>query len=122
MEKQIIDGPMNVDERLELEKYMYNDIKDSIANEVRFRSITWYELSTFNSFYSELLEIEDNDGNIVGKGIETGEYKFILNEKTEDDFITAFGYARRKACEEYKKKHAPNPMTWMAPIIGGMGG
>ena len=39
MEKQIIDGPMNVDERLELEKYMYNDIKDSIEKEGNFRAL-----------------------------------------------------------------------------------
>lgn len=112
---------MDIDERLELEKYMYNDIKDSIAKEGSFKGLAWYELSTFNSFYSELLEIEDNDGNIVGEGIETGEYKFILNEKTEDDFIIAFAYAREKACREYREENKISPLAWMGPLIAGIG-
>ena len=122
MEKQIIDGPMDIDERLELIEYMYNDINNSMENEGRFKSFAQYKLSTFNSFYSELQEIADNEGKIIGRGIETDEYIFILNEKTEDNFICAFQTANRKACKQYENKHAPNPMTWMAPIIGGMGG
>ena len=53
---------------------------------------------------------------------EDGDYEYLITEENESDFEDAFWSARDRACREYRKKHELNPMTWMAPIIGGCGG
>ena len=120
MEKQIIDGPMDIDQRINLENVIYDIVKTSMDQ--RCLSMAGGETYCSVDFFSELNEVTDDFGNVLGKGLETEDSIYILNEMSESDFTTAFLEGRDKAIQEIKKKNAPNPMTWMAPIIGGMGG
>ena len=120
MEKQIIDGPMDIDQRIKLESAIYDIVKTSMNQ--RCLSMAWWETYCSVDFFNELNEVTDDFGNVLGKGIETEDCIYVLNGMSESDFTTAFLDGRDRAIQEIKKKHAPNPMTWMAPIIGGMGG
>ena len=112
MEKQIIDGHLSTQEKEELENQIYESVKDSLR--YSGLSITWHEMASFEVYFDG---VEDGTGII-----ELGCCRYRVNEKNKSDFVDAFENARERACEEYKNKHRLNPMTWMAPFIGGMGG
>lgn len=107
MEKKIITEPLDIEQSIELTTFMYNRMIDTMTQSGL--SIVWYETSSMMDFFEEMPEICDDEGNIVGEGIETSDYKFVLNNKTISDFEEAFWSARKRACEEYKRKHEYNP-------------
>lgn len=113
---------MDTNQRCELKEYMYNRFKNSLAREGSFKGVDWYELCTMRKFFGEFQIISDKDGNQIGVGLENVKYKYILNEKTESDFINAFAIARKKACDEFKRKDKINPLVWMGPLLCNFGG
>lgn len=119
MEKQIITGPLDIEQRIDLKKYMYNCIRDSM--EKNNLDVSWYESCSMRSFFRELTEIRDEDGNRIGDGLETSEYKFVLNDKTISCFRTAFSCAREKAIGEMRNNEI-SPLVWMGPLLANFGG
>ena len=112
MEEQIIDGRLNAQEKEEVENQIYESVKDSLK--YSGLSITWHEMASFGVYF---------DGVEEGTGIiELGGCRYRVTEKNKCDFVEAFEEAREKACREYREEHKLNPMTWVAPFIGGMGG
>ena len=108
MEKQIIDGHLNAQQREDLKNQIYDNIKDSI--EYSGLTITWHEMVSFDVYFDDkdIIELEEN--------------VYRITEENMEEIWSAFEDAREEACREYREEHKLNPMTWMAPIIGGMGG
>ena len=112
MEKQIISGHLSTQEKEELENQIYESVKDSLR--YSGLSITWHKMASFEVFCDG---VEDGTGII-----ELGCCRYKVTEENKCDFVEAFEEAREKACSEYREEHKLNPMNWMAPFIGGMGG
>ena len=118
MEKQIISGPLSAQQKRELESYIYNRINDSLR--YSGLSVVWHESVDFSGYFSDMDEICDENGKECDI-LDTGDYEYRINQDNEVDFAEAFEAARDMACGEYRKKNELNPMTWMAPFIGGCG-
>ena len=117
MEKQIIDGPMDIDQRIKLESAIYDIVKTSMDQ--RCLSMAWWETYCSADFFDELNEVSDDSGNVLGKGIETEDYIFVLNGMSESDFTTAFLEGKERAMLESKDEISP--LAWMGPLIAGIG-
>ena len=118
MEKQIIDGPMDIDQRINLENVIYDIVKTSMDQ--RCLSMAWWETYCSVDFFNELNEVTDDFGNVLGKGIETEDCIYILNRESEFDFTTAFLYGKEKAIQEINEDEI-SPLAWMGPLIAGIG-
>lgn len=116
MEKQIIDGPMDIDQRINLESAIYDIVKTSMNQ--RCLSMAWWETYCSADFFDELNEVTDDSGNVLGKGIETEDCIYILNRESEFDFTTAFHYGKEKAMIN---EDEISPLAWMGPLIAGIG-
>lgn len=119
MEKQIITGALDKQHKERLESYMYDHINDSL--QYSGLSVVWHESVGFRGYFGYLDEICDDNGKMCDV-LDTGDYEYRITDENEADFEDAFWSARNRACREYRKKHELNPMTWMAPLIGGCGG
>lgn len=117
MEKQIIDGPMDIDQRINLENVIYDIVKTSMDQ--RCLSMAWWETYCSADFFDELNEVSDDSGNVLGKGIETEDCIFVLNGMSESDFTTAFLEGKERAM--LKNKDEISPLAWMGPLIAGIG-
>jgi len=117
MEKQIIDGPMDIDQRIKLESAIYDIVKTSMDQ--RCLSMAWWETYCSADFFDELNEVSDDSGNVLGKGIETEDCIFVLNGMSESDFTTAFLEGKERAMLENKDEISP--LAWMGPLIAGIG-
>ena len=119
MEKQIITGPLSERQMDELEEY----IRDRVNDSLRYGglSVVWHESVGFAGYFDDLDELCDESGDVC-RILDTGDCEYRITAENESDFVAAFEAARDEACREWRKKHELNPMTWMAPIIGGCGG
>lgn len=117
MEKQIIDGPMDIDQRIKLESAIYDIVKTSMNQ--RCLSMAWWETYCSADFFDELNEVSDDSGNVLGKGIETEDCIFVLNGMSVSDFTTAFLEGKERAMLENKDEISP--LAWMGPLIAGIG-
>ena len=100
MEKQIIDGPLTIDQKLELETSMYYDIKWTMYI---YGPDSWFKECSVLDFYSRsgrLEDIIDRDGCKKGKGIVTQKQQYILDEKTAKNLEEVFDKAMEKVCNE----------------------
>lgn len=117
MEKQIITGPLDEHHKDLLENYFRDRVEDSL--QYGGLSVVWHESVGFRGYF-DLFDTVDEDGYLHSV-LDTGDCEYLITEENESDFEAAFGNARDEACREWMKKHELNPMTWMAPAIGGCG-
>ena len=91
----------------------FNELEDFLQTVVLRESFaTWAEdkieyLATVEMddyFLPEYPEFETDDGEYLGKGIDTISNKYILNDETRDDIVRAFNMARDAAYEEWKEE------------------
>ena len=115
MEKQIIIGPLDIEQRIALEEYMYNKIKEAMRNDGK--CVAWYELSEMSDFFN-IDEIWDDNGKPCAV-LDTEECRYIINDPNEFDIQLAFIDARDRACREFKNKNGIDPLAWMGALIGG---
>ena len=62
-----------------------------------------YETCSMDNYFTEWDLIWDDDGNLIGEGLDTISSNFILNDNTRADFEKAFNQARNAAISEYKE-------------------
>jgi hypothetical protein len=117
MEKTIITGPLSERQKEALESHFLERVNDSL--QYGGLSVVWHESVGFRGYF-DLADTWDDDGNLYSV-LDTGDCEYRITEENEADFEAAFGNARDEACREWRKKHELNPMTWMAPAIGGCG-
>ena len=116
MEKQIITGPLDIAQRIALEEYMYNKIKDAMRYDGK--CVAWYELSEMSDFF-DIDELWDDNGKQCDV-LDTEECRYLMDSQNEFDIQFAFIDARDRACREYKTEI--DPLAWMGSLIGGCGG
>jgi len=119
MEKQVITGRLSEQQKEWLESGMYDLINDSLV--YSGLGITWHELVNFRCYFDDMDKICDENGEICDV-LNMEDCEYWITKENEVDFEDVFWSARKRACEEYRKKHELNPMTWMAPLIAGCGG
>lgn len=79
----------------------YNDKKDYLSH------LAWYKDCEMNDYFGGgFEEIWDENGEKVGEGLNTINYKFVLNDDTRTDFESAFEQARDEAFEARLKEIA----------------
>ena len=113
MEKQIITGPLDTAQRIALEEYMYNKIKDAMRYDGK--CVAWYKLSEMSDFF-DIDELRDYNGKQCAL-LDTEECRYMIDEKNDSDIQLAFIEARDRACKEYKTEI--DPLAWMGSLIGG---
>jgi hypothetical protein len=116
MEKQIITGPLDIAQRIALEEYMYNKIKDAMRYDGK--CVAWFELLEMSDFF-DIDELWDDNGKPCDV-LDTEECRYIMDDQNEFDIQLAFIDARDRACREYKTEI--DPLTWMGSLIGGCEG
>ena len=116
MEKQIITGPLDTAQRIALEEYMYNKIKDAMRYDGK--CVAWYKLSEMSDFF-DTDELWDDNGKQYDV-LDTEECRYMMDDQNKFDIQLAFIEARDKACREYKTEI--DPLAWMGALIGGCGG
>ncbi|MBQ6156390.1 MAG: hypothetical protein IJK22_07285 [Bacteroidales bacterium] len=103
MEKQIITGPLDIAQRIALEEYMYNKIKDAMRYDGK--CVAWYELSEMSDFF-DIDELWDDNGKQCDV-LDTEERRYMMDDENEWDIRSAFVNARDRACREKIKEDNP---------------
>lgn len=66
-------------------------------------NVEWYKNCTMDEYFTEWVQIWDEDDDFIGEGLDTIAHKFVLNDDTRPSFMAAFEQARRTALEEYEE-------------------
>lgn len=103
MEKQIITGPLDTAQRIALEEYMYNKIKDAMRYDGK--CVVWYELSEMSDFF-DIDELRDDNGKQCAL-LDTEECRYMVDDENKFDIQLAFIDARDRACREKIKDDNP---------------
>lgn len=103
MEKQIITGPLDIGQRIALEEYMYNKIKEAMRYDGK--CVAWYELSEMSDFF-DTDELWDENGKQCDV-LDTEECRYMIDDKNDSDIRLAFINARDRACREKIKDDSP---------------
>lgn len=119
MGKKTITGHLSAQQKEDIENYLYDHINDSL--QYSSLSVVWHESVDFRGYFNDMGEICDENGKVC-ETLDTGDCEDWICEENESEFEDSFYSARDKACGEYRKKHEPNPLCWMGPLIAGMGG
>lgn len=113
MEKQIITGPLDIAQRIALEEYMYNKIKDAMRYDGK--CVAWYKLSEMSDFF-DIDELWDGNSKQCDV-LDTEDCRYMVDDQNKFDIQLAFIEARDRACREYKTE--VDPLAWMGSLIGG---